>query len=138
MGKPKRTRGSEGEWLTWLATADPAAREALRKEVGAVEEVKYEGVAELAKVMIQGLISGAISPGISYEARGWAEIMLAAQATQLALTNPGDSGSNTSIILALGDLQKQDLPKIEAQYTIEAETEAEKGELEKLLARGGK
>ena len=85
--------------------------------------------------MIQGLISGTISPSISEEARGWAEIMLAAQATQLALAKPEGDASSTSIILALGDLQKKEAPKIEAQYTIEAEIDAEKSEFEQLLAR---
>ena len=134
--KSSRSNRSEGDWLTWLATADPTAREALRGEVQAIKEAEYEGGAELSKIMIQGLISGTISPSISEEARGWAEIMLAAQATQLALAKPEGDASSTSIILALGDLQKKEAPKIEAQYTIEAEIDAEKSEFEQLLARG--
>ena len=110
--KSSRSNRSEGDWLTWLATADPTAREALRGEVQAIKEAEYEGVAELSKIIIQGLISGTISPSISEEARGWAEIMLAAQATQLALAKPEGDASSTSIILALGDLQKKEAPKI--------------------------
>lgn len=84
--------------------------------------------------MIQGLISGTVSPSVSQEARGWAEIMLAAQATQLAASRPEGSSTNTSIILALGDLQKREERQIEARYTIDGEVEAEKVALEQLLA----
>lgn len=137
--KPRRRQGGgSGDWLAWLATADPAEREALRKEIEAVKETEYEGVAELGKIMIQGLISGAVSPDVSQEARGWAEIMLAAQATNLALTKQDNSSASTSIILALGDLQKQEDRKIEAHYTIDGEVETEKMEFERLLAGNDK
>ena len=136
--RPTRSQSDSGDWLAWLATTDPAEREALRKEIEAVEETKYEGVAELAKVMIQGLISGTVSPSVSQEARGWAETMLAAQATNLALTKQDGQGASTSIILALGDLQKQEDRKIEAHYTIDGEVETEKMEFERLLAGNAK
>ena len=137
--KPRRQQGGgSGDWLAWLATADPAEREALRKEIAAVKETEYEGVAELGKIMIQGLISGAVSPDVSQEARGWAEIMLAAQATNLALTKSDGQSASTSIIVALGDLQRQDDRKIEAHYTIDGEVETEKMEFERLLAGNDK
>jgi len=120
----RRTKTDGGDWLAWLATTDPAEREALRKEIEAVEETKYEGVAELGKVMIQGLISGTVSPSVSQEARGWAEIVLAAQATQLAASRPESTGSSTSIILALNSIQKEDSRKIEAHYTVDGEVES--------------
>ena len=139
MAQTKKSKRSSrptqgGDWLTWLATTDPAERAALRKEIPAVEETKYEGVAELGKLMIQGLISGTISPSVSQEARGWAEIMLAAQATNLALTKQDNPSASTSIILALGDLQKQEDRKIEAHYTIDGDVASEKTELEHLIA----
>ncbi len=132
--RPTKSRTDSGDWLAWLATTDPAEREALRRDIETVEETKYEGVAELGKLMIQGLISGTVSPSVSQEARGWAEIMLAAQATQLAASRPEGSSTNTSIILALGDLQKREERQIEARYTIDGEVEAEKVALEQLLA----
>ena len=129
--------GAAGDWLAWLATADPKDRETLRREVESVAETEYEGIAALGKMMIKGLISGAVSPSVSEEARGWAEIMLAAQATNLALTQT-NGDSSTSIILALGDLQKQEDRKIEAHYTIDGEVETEKMEFERLLAGNDK
>ena len=129
--------GAVGDWLAWLATADPKDRETLRREVESVAETEYEGIAALGKMMIKGLISGAVSPSVSEEARGWAEIMLAAQATNLALTQT-NGDSSTSIILALGDLQKQGSREIEAHYTIDGEVETEKMEFERLLAGNDK
>ena len=64
--------------------------------------------------------------------------MLAAQATNLALTKQDGQGASTSIILALGDLQKQEDRKIEAHYTIDGEVETEKMEFERLLAGNDK
>ena len=135
---PAKTRPTaSGDWLAWLATADPQEREKLRAEVAKVEETEYDGVAALAKVMIQGLIAGAVSPSVSQEARGWAEIMLASRATQLALSSADSGGGATaSIILALGDIQREP-QKIEAHYTIEGEADTEVQEFASLLVRGG-
>ncbi len=134
---PTRTRQSSGDdWLAWLATSDPQQREKLRAEVAKIKETEYDGVAALAKVMIEGLISGAVSPSVSQEARGWAEVMLASRATELALTRQDGGGNATaSIILALGDIQKEP-QKIEAHYTIDGEVETEAREFAQLAAVG--